>query len=242
MSANPLHQFVIEPIIPLSLGGHDISFTNSSLWMALAVLAATAVMTLTMRRKALVPGRWQNLPEMLYEFVNGIVFENLGHEGRKYFPFVFSVFILVLMGNLLGMVPYSFTFTSHIIVTGALALMVFGLATLIGFVRHGFHFFTLFVPSGVPIFIAPLIAAIEVISYLSRPISLSVRLFANMVAGHTMLKVFAGFSVALGVALGVLPLVVNVALVGLEIMIACIQAYVFAILTCLYLKDAIELH
>lgn len=242
MSANPLHQFVIEPLIPLSLGGHDISFTNSSLWMAFAVVAATAVMTLTMRRKALVPGRWQNLPEMLYEFVNGIVFENLGHEGRKYFPFVFSVFILVLMGNLLGMVPYSFTFTSHIIVTGALALMVFGLATLIGFIRHGFHFFTLFVPSGVPIFIAPLIAAIEVISYLSRPISLSVRLFANMVAGHTMLKVFAGFSVALGVALGVLPLVVNVALVGLEIMIACIQAYVFTILTCLYLKDAIELH
>lgn len=242
MSANPLEQFVIKPIIPLSMGGHDISFTQSSLWMGLAVIAATALMTLTMRGKAIIPGRWQNVAEMIYEFVGGIVHENLGHEGRRYFPFVFSVFMIVLMGNLLGMVPYSFTFTSHIIVTGALALGVFILATLVGIFRHGLHFFTLFVPSGVPIALAPLIAAIEVISYLSRPISLSVRLFANMVAGHTMLKVFAGFSVALGVVLGVLPLVVNVALVGLEIMIACIQAYVFAILTCLYLKDAIELH
>ncbi len=242
MAANPLEQFVIKPIIPLQLAGYDVSFTQSALWMGLAVIAATLLMTLTMRGKAVIPGRWQNVAEMLYEFVGGIVHENLGHEGRKYFPFVFSIFMIVLMGNLLGMIPYSFTFTSHIIVTGALALFVFLMATLIGFMRHGFHFLTLFVPSGVPIFIVPLIATIEVISYLSRPISLSVRLFANMVAGHTMLKVFAGFSVGLGVVLGVLPLVVNTALIGLELMIAFIQAYVFSILTCLYLKDAIELH
>lgn len=242
MAANPLDQFVIQKIIPLQLGGYDVSFTQSALWMAFAVLAATLLMTLTMRGKAVIPGRWQNVAEMLYEFVGGIVHENLGHEGRKYFPFVFSIFMIVLMGNLLGLIPYSFTFTSHIIVTGALALFVFLLATLIGFVRHGFHFFTLFVPSGVPIFIVPLIATIEVISYLSRPISLSVRLFANMMAGHTILKVFAGFSVAMGVVFGVLPMLINVAVIGLEIMIAFIQAYVFSILTCLYLKDAIELH
>jgi F-type H+-transporting ATPase subunit a len=242
VAANPLEQFVIKPIIPLQLGGYDVSFTQSSLWMGLAVLAATLLMTLTMRGKAVIPGRWQNVAEMLYEFVGGIVHENLGHEGRKYFPFVFSIFMIVLMGNVLGLIPYSFTFTSHIIVTGALALFVFLLATMIGFIRHGFHFLTLFVPSGVPIFIVPLIATIEVISYLSRPISLSVRLFANMVAGHTMLKVFAGFSVGLGVVMGILPLVVNTALIGLEVMIAFIQAYVFSILTCLYLKDAIELH
>ncbi len=242
MSANPLEQFVIKPIIPLQMGGYDISFTQSSLWMCFAVLAATLLMTLTMRGKAVIPGRWQNVAESLYEFVGGIVHEHLGHEGRKYFPLVFSIFMIVLMGNLLGMVPYSFTFTSHIIVTGALALFVFLLATLIGILRHGLHFFTLFVPSGVPIALAPLIAVIEVISYLSRPISLSVRLFANMTAGHTILKVFAGFSVAMGVVFGVLPMVINIAVVGLEIMIAFIQAYVFAILTCLYLKDAIELH
>lgn len=242
MSANPLEQFVIKPIIPLQLGGYDVSFTQSSLWMCLAVAAATLLMTLTVRGKSVIPGRWQNVAESLYEFVNGIVHEHLGHEGRKYFPLVFSIFMLVLMGNLLGMVPYSFTFTSHIIVTGALALFVFLLATLIGLFRHGLHFFTLFLPAGIPIVLAPLIAVIEVISYLSRPISLSVRLFANMTAGHTILKVFAGFSVAMGVVFGVLPMVINIAVVGLEIMIAFIQAYVFAILTCLYLKDAIELH
>jgi F-type H+-transporting ATPase subunit a len=234
---------VIKPIVPLHFGNVDISFSQSALWMGIAVVAATLLMTLSMRSKALVPGRWQNVSEMLYEFVFGMVNDNLGSdEGKKYFPFVFSVYMIVLMGNLLGMVPYSFTYTSHIIVTGALALTVFILATGVGIVRHGLHFFSLFLPKGLPIFLMPLIVAIEIISYLSRPISLSVRLFANMVAGHTMLKVFAGFSVMLGIILGVLPMVVNVALYGLEIMIAFIQAYVFAILTCIYLKDAIELH
>jgi F-type H+-transporting ATPase subunit a len=240
--ASPLEQFVIKPIIPLHIGNTDISFSQSALWMGIAVILATLLMTLSMRSKALVPGRWQNVSEMLYEFIFGMVNDNLGNEGKKYFPFVFSVYMIVLMGNLLGMVPYSFTYTSHIIVTGALALTVFILATGVGIVRHGLHFFSLFLPKGLPWFLAPLIVTIEVISYLSRPISLSVRLFANMVAGHTMLKVFAGFSVMLGIILGILPMVVNVALYGLEILIAFIQAYVFAILTCIYLKDAIELH
>lgn len=240
--ASPLEQFEIKPLIPLSLGGFDISYTQSALWMTIAVATATLFLTMSMRNRSLVPGRWQNAAEMLYEFIAGMVRDNLGKEGLKYFPFIFSVFMIVLMGNLLGMVPYSFTYTSHIVVTGSLALMVFLGATLIGFMRHGLHFFSLFMPAGVPIFMAPLIVPIEIISYLSRPISLSVRLFVNMMAGHTMLKVFAGFSVAMGVVLGVLPLVLNVALIGLEVMIAFIQAYVFTILTCVYLKDAIELH
>lgn len=246
--ASPLEQFVIKPLVPLNIGGYDVSFTQSSLWMALAVIAATLLMTLSMRSKSLVPNRWQNVTEMMYEFVAGMVHEALGHEGRKYFAFVFSIFMIVLMGNMLGMIPYSFTFTSHIIVTGTLALIVFLTATLIGFMRHGLHFFSLFLPAGLPIVLAPLIIMIEVVSYLSRPISLSVRLFANMVAGHTMMKVFAGFSVMMAASSGiglvgsVLPLMINTALFGLEILIAFIQAYVFAVLTCMYLKDAIELH
>lgn len=242
MSGSPLEQFVIKPLIDINVGGYDISFTQSALWMGIAVVTATLLMTLSMRGKAIVPGRWQNVSEMFYEFVGGMVHENLGHKGRAYFPLVFTIFMLVLMGNLLGMVPYSFTYTSHIIVTGALALGVFILATLVGILHHGLHFFSLFLPKGLPWPLIPLIVMIEVISYLSRPISLSVRLFANMVAGHTMLKVFAGFSVMMGAVLGVLPMVINVALIGLEVMIAFIQAYVFAILTCIYLKDAIELH
>lgn len=242
MAHSPLEQFVVRPLVPFQIGGVDLSFTQSSLWMLLGVLCATALMTLTMRGRAMIPGRWQNVGESFYEFVNNLVTENLGDDGRRYFPFVFTVFMLVLMGNLLGMVPYSFTYTSHIIVTFALALTVFITATMIGIFRHGLHFFSLFLPAGLPIALAPMIILIEIVSYLSRPISLSVRLFANMVAGHTMLKVFAGFSVAMGAILGILPMVVTAALVGLELMIAFIQAYVFAILTCLYIKSAIELH
>lgn len=240
--SNPLEQFEIKAIIPFEINGIDLSFTHSTLWMGIAIVTCTLLLTLSMRKKAMVPGRWQNVAEMFYEFVAGMVKDNLGNEGRKYFPFVFSIFMIVLMGNLLGLIPYAFTYTSHIVVTGALALMVFFVATLVGLMRHGLHFFSLFLPKGLPWPLIPLIVTIEIISYLSRPISLSVRLFANMVAGHTMLKVFAGFSVSMGVVLGVLPMIVNVALIGLEVMIAFIQAYVFAILTCIYLKDAIELH
>lgn len=246
---SPLEQFVIKPIVPINVGGYDLSFTQSSAWMLAAVLVATLLMTVTMRSRALVPGRWQNLSEMLYEFIAGMVNDTLHEEGKKYFPLVFSIFMIVLMGNLLGLLPYSFTYTSHIIVTGALALLVFFLTLIVGLARHGLHFFSLFLPKGLPIAIAPLIVVIELISFLSRPLSLSVRLFANMTAGHTMLKVFAGFSVGLIAAatvttgiLSIIPVIVNVALIGLELMIAFIQAYVFAILTCIYLKDAIELH
>ena len=245
---NPLEQFVIDRIVPINVAGHDISFTQSSLVMVLGVALTALLMLAGIRKQALVPGRWQNVSEMLYEAVFGIVTENLGEEGKKYFPFVFTLFMTVLMGNLLGLIPYSFTYTSHIIVTGALALLVFGMATLIGLWKHKFHFFSLFLPKGLPFLMIPLIIPIEVISYLSRPVSLSVRLCANMMMGHTMLKLIAGFSASLimlgfGLKLvGILPFFVNVALMGLELMIAFIQAYVFAILTCIYLKDAIELH
>lgn len=245
---SPLEQFTINRLIPINVAGYDISFTQSALCMVLAVFLTALLMLAGMRRKALVPGRWQNIPEMLYEAVFGLVHENLGDEGKKYFPLVFTLFMMVLMGNLLGLIPYSFTYTSHIVVTGALAMFVFCLATLIGIWKHKLHFFTLFLPKGLPLIMAPLIIPIEVISYLSRPLSLSVRLCANMMMGHTMLKLIAGFSAALiglGFGMGVvgmLPFVVNIALTGLELLIAFIQAYVFAILTCIYLKDAIELH
>lgn len=242
--ASPLHQFEIQPIAGLDfqLLGYDISFTNSSLWMAISILVSTLVLTVAMGRGSLVPTRWQNISEMFYEFISGMLNDSVGKEGKKYFPFVFTIFMFVLFGNLLGMIPYSFTYTSHIIVTFALAMFVFLVVTLIGLIRHGFHFFSLFMPSGVPLIMAPILVPIEILSYLSRPISLSVRLFANMMAGHTMMKVFAGFCVSLGVFFGLVPLAVNVALFGLEILVAVLQAYVFTILTCMYLKDSIELH
>lgn len=241
--ASPLHQFEIHPIIPIQLGdaGVDVSFTNSALFMVLAMVLMSGFMVLGMRRSAIVPGRWQCAAEMAYEFIANMLRDTVGQEGRKYFPFVFTVFMFVLFGNLLGMVPYSFTFTSHIVVTFALAFIIFVGVTILGFVKHGFHFFSFFVPPGTPLPMYPLLIPIEVISYLSRPISLSVRLFANMLAGHTLLKVIAGFVWALGV-FGILPLAFVVALTGLEILIACLQAYVFTILTCLYINDALHLH
>lgn len=240
--AGPLEQFEIVKYIPIEFAGYDLSFTNSALWMGLAVMTTTLLLVSTMRNRQLVPGRWQNIGEIVYEFISRMVSDTIGNEGRKYFPFVFSIFMIVLMGNLLGLVPYSFTYTSHIVVTGVLALIVFVGATAIGFIKHGFHFISLFVPKGLPIFILPLVFMIELISYLSRPLSLSVRLFANMMAGHTMIKIFAGFCVSLGAVAGVLPMLLNVALIGFEVLVAFIQAYVFAILTCVYLKDGIKLH
>lgn len=239
--ASPLQQFEIKPIIPIELGGADVSFTNSSLFMVISLVLISGFMILGMRRGAIVPGRWQCATEMAYEFIANMLRDTVGQEGRKYFPFVFTLFMFVLFGNLLGMVPYSFTFTSHIVVTFALAFIIFVGVTVLGFVKHGLHFFSFFVPPGTPLPMYPLLIPIEVISYLSRPISLSVRLFANMLAGHTLLKVIAGFVWALGV-FGVLPLAFVVALTGLEILIACLQAYVFTILTCLYINDALHLH
>jgi F-type H+-transporting ATPase subunit a len=238
---NPLGQFVIKPLLSLKFGGLDLSYTNSALFMTLALVLASSFLLLATRRSALVPGRWQSLAEISYEFVANMIRDNVGQEGRKYFPFIFTLFMFVLFGNLLGMVPYSFTFTSHIIVTFALAAVVFIGVTIIGFKKHGLHFLSFLMPAGVPMFMAPLIIPIEILSYFTRPVSLSLRLFANMTAGHTMLKVFAGFVALLG-ALGFVPLLLVSALTGLELIIAFLQAYVFTILTCVYLNDALHLH
>jgi F-type H+-transporting ATPase subunit a len=241
-SHSPLEQFIIKPLLPIKIGNLDISFTNSALWMAVAFTLIVLFLTLSVRPRALVPGRWQSLAELLYEFIGNLIRDNVGNAGRPYFPFIFTLFVFILFCNLLGMVPFSFTPTSHIIVTFALAMVVFLGVTVIAFVKHGVAFFGFFFPAGVPLYMAPIMIPIEVISYLARPISLSVRLFANMMAGHTMLKLFGAFVVMLGVYAGWAPLAVLVALTGLEIGIAMLQAYVFAILTCLYLNDALHLH
>jgi len=238
---SPLAQFEIKTLVPLKVGGLDVSFTNSSLFMVATVLVVSFFLIAGMRRGALVPGRWQSIAELSYVFIANLVKDTVGSQGRPYFPFIFTVFMFVLVGNLLGMVPYSFTFTSHIIVTFTMAAVIFVGVTIIALAKHGMHFFSFFMPPGVPMLMAPLLIPIEIISYLSRPISLSVRLFANMLAGHTLLKVFAGFIVSLGV-FGVAPWLFVVALTGLEIVIAFLQAFVFTILTCLYLNDALHLH
>jgi F-type H+-transporting ATPase subunit a len=239
---SPLDQFKIERIVPLHIGGLDISITNSTVMMVIAIALITLFLVLSTRRRSLVPSRWQSMAELSYEFIGNMIRENVGSEGRKYFPFVFSLFMFILFCNLLGLIPYSFTVTSHIIITFALAAIVFLGVTVIGFIQNGLGFLKLFVPSGVPIFLLPLIVVIELLSYLTRPISLSVRLFANMMAGHTVLAVFGGFVVALGVLAGWAPLAFIVAMIGLELIIAVLQAYVFAILTCIYLNDAFHVH
>jgi F-type H+-transporting ATPase subunit a len=243
---SPLEQFEIHRLVHLNLGGFDASFTNASLFMVIVSVLVTMLLTIPMRRAALVPGRWQSVVEMMYEFVASMLSDNAGKDSARYFPFVFTLFMFILFGNLLGLLPYSFTFTSHIIVTFAMAITVFTGVTILGLVKHKAHFFSFFVPPGVPIALWPLLIPIELISYLSRPISLSVRLFANMLAGHTLLKVIGGFVFGLGAITfgigGVLPLALIVVLTGLEIVIACLQAYVFAILTCLYINDALHLH
>ncbi len=238
---NPLAQFVIKPLLHLPIGDLDFSYTNSALFMTIALVLASSFLLLATRRSALVPGRWQSLAEISYEFVANMIRDNVGQEGRKYFPFIFTLFMFVLFGNLLGMIPYSFTYTSHIVVTFALAAIVFIGVTIIGFKKHGLRFLGFLMPAGVPVFMAPLIIPIEILSYFTRPVSLSLRLFANMTAGHTMLKVFAGFVGLLGV-LGVVPLLLVAALTGLELIIAFLQAYVFTILTCVYLNDALHMH
>jgi F-type H+-transporting ATPase subunit a len=239
--AGPLSQFEIKPLIPIKVGGLDLSFTNSALFMTLTLMTVVAFLVLGMRGRALVPGRWQSMVEISYAFIGNLIRDTIGPEGRAYFPLVFTIFMFILFGNLWGMMPYSFTFTSHIAVTFAMAIVIFIGVTILGFVKHGVHFLSFFLPPGAPMFIAPLLIVIEIISYLSRPISLSVRLFANMLAGHTLLKVFAGFIVSLGV-FGVVPLAFVIALIGLEFVIAFLQAFVFTILTCLYINDALHMH
>ena len=243
MSTNPMHQFNVYRIGPeIKLGNVDISFTNASLFMIISALTIISVLFVGTRRKAIVPTKIQLLAELSYALVSKMISDTAGSKAKPYFPFVFSLFMFVLFCNMLGMLPYSFTVTSHIIVTFALAAVIFVGVTIIGFVNHGAGYLKLFMPSGVPVVLLPLIVIIEIISYLSRPVSLSVRLFANMLAGHTMLKVFGGFVISLGIIGGWLPLSFTVALTGLEMLIAFLQAYVFAILTCIYLNDALNLN
>ena len=216
---SPLEQFEITPFVHFKTGSIDLAFTNSSLAMVITVAVITLFLTLTVNTRSIIPSRMQLMSEMSYNFIAQLLSDTVGNQGRKYFPFVFTIFMFVLIGNMVGMIPYSFTFTSHIIVTFSLAAVVFIGVTVLGFIKHGLHFFSFFIIPGLPWYMLPILIPIEVISYLSRPISLSVRLFANMLAGHTLLKVFAGFVVPLGLA-GILPLSFIVALTGLEILIA----------------------
>ncbi len=238
---DPMHQFEVQAIVPIHVGDLNLSFTNASLWMVISAVAILLFLGLSMRGRALVPGRMQSMAELCYEMIANMVRDNVGQEGRKYFPFIFSLFMFLLFGNLLGMIPGSFTFTSHIIVTFAMAIVIFLAVTLIGIMRHGTKFLSLFFPHGAPLWTAVILVPIELISYLSRPISLSVRLFANMMAGHILLKVFTGFILLTGV-LGVIPLAVLIGITALEFLVAVLQAYIFTILTCVYLHDAIHLH
>ncbi|TMJ33448.1 MAG: F0F1 ATP synthase subunit A [Alphaproteobacteria bacterium] len=244
---DPIHQFEIKTLFPIArIGATELAFTNSALFM---LIALTVILLLTLaatRSRALVPGRLQTVAEMSYEFVAGTLRSTAGSEGMKFFPLVFSLFMFILVLNVIGIIPYTFTVTSHLIITVSLALLVFLTVLVYGFWTHGLHFLKLFVPSGIPIYILPLVTFIEVLSFLSRPVSHSVRLFANMLAGHITLKVFGGFVTMLG-ALGVvgwlgaiLPLALTIALTALELLVAFLQAYVFAILTCIYLNDAIH--
>jgi F-type H+-transporting ATPase subunit a len=233
---DPIHQFLITPLFGDGTLGL-FTFTNSALWAVIAIAAVTLLFLLAPTN--LVPTRLQSVAESLYEVVDNMTHEVLHENARQYFPFILTLFLFILFANVLGLVPYSFTVTSHIIVTLALALVVFIGATIIGFIRHGFGYLKLFVPSGVPVLLLPLVIVIEIVSYFIRPLSLSIRLFANMMAGHMMLKVMAGFVVMLGY-FGFVPLIAMVGLTGLELLVAALQAYVFALLTCMYLNDAMH--
>ncbi|MEM7463500.1 MAG: F0F1 ATP synthase subunit A [Pseudomonadota bacterium] len=246
MANDPIQQFQINKLVPLDFNGVDLSFTNSSLFMVATVVVTSGFLIWSTSGRGLIPSRMQSIAEISYEFIASMLRDAAGVSGMKFFPFVFSLFMFILVANLFGMFPYFFTTTSHLIVTAALALLVFGTVLVVGFMNNGLNFLKLFVPSGVPGILMPLVVAIEVISFIARPISHSVRLFANMLAGHITLKVFAGFIVslssfgALGVVGSILPLVMTVAITALEFLVAFLQAYVFAMLTCMYINDALH--
>ena len=246
MANDPIAQFQLNKLIPLELGGLDISFTNSSLFMVATVVATSGFLLWSTGGRGLIPSRMQSLSEMAYEFIASMLRDSAGSEGMRFFPLVFSLFLFILVANMFGMFPYFFTITSHLIVAAALALLVFATVLIVGFAKNGFGFFKLFVPSGVPVVLMPLVVAIEVISFLARPISHSVRLFANMLAGHITLKVFSGFVVSLsamgavGIFGSILPLGMAIGLTALEFLVAFLQAYVFTMLTCMYLNDALH--
>lgn len=248
--ASPMEQFEIIRLKPMVLGAYDVSFTNSSLWMLIALIGVAAFLFIGTAKPQLVPGRWQAAVEYLYDFVRGMLDSNVGPEGRRYVPLIFSVFVFVLACNLLGLIPWvgAFTPTSHVAVTLGLAILVFAIVCLVGFMRHGLHFFTLFWPKNTNILLAIFVSLIEFLSFLSRPFTLAIRLFANMTAGHVLLKVFGTFVVSLGsfgalpYVFGILPLGVTVLISALEVLIAVVQAYVFALLASIYLNDAVNLH
>ena len=243
MAINPMHQFEVYRIGPeINLGTVNLSFTNASLFMTISSITIILLLFLGTKKKLLIPSKIQLVTEMSYTLIAKMINDTAGSSAKPFFPFIFTLFMFVLFCNMIGMLPYAFTVTSHIIVTFALAAIVFIGVTILGFIKHGIKYLELFVPKGIPVVLLPLIVVIEIISYLSRPVSLSVRLFANMLAGHTMLKVFGGFVISLGLLGGWLPLSFSVALTGLEILVAFLQAYVFAILTCIYLNDALNLH
>jgi F-type H+-transporting ATPase subunit a len=248
VAANPLDQFAIKRYADLSVAGADAAFTNASLFMLVVLGLILAFFYAATRNPAIVPGRMQAALEGMTGFITDMVNENIGPKGRPFVPFIFSLFIFILVANLVGLVPFTFTVTSHIAVTFAFAALIFLLCVIVGLARHGFHFFSLFVPANTPPVLLLLIVPIELISFLSRPLTLSIRLFANMTAGHILLKVFAGFVISLGAAGGALsllfpvPLAMTVAFYGLELIVAVVQAYVFALLTCIYLNDSINLH
>jgi F-type H+-transporting ATPase subunit a len=242
---DPIHQFEIQRLIPLNIGGLDVSFTNASAYMLLSVLLSAGLLIYAMRGGSLVPTRLQSMAEIGYDFVANMVRDSTGEQGMRFFPLIFTLFAFIFTCNMLGMIPGAFTVTSHIVVTAALALLVFVTVLIVGFAKHGVKFLKLFVPDGVPVLILPVVVLIEVISFLSRPVSHSVRLFANMLAGHITLKVFGGFVVMLlgagGFAtLAPLPLLMAIALTALEVLVAFLQAYVFTMLTCMYLNDALH--
>lgn len=243
---DPIHQFALHPVVSIQVAGHDVSLTNSGLYMLLAVALACLLVALGARGGSGVPGRMQAMAEMSYEFIAGMVRSAAGEAGMRFFPLVFCIFFFIVICNLIGIIPYSFTVTSQIIVTAAFALLVFFTVVIVGIKDHGLHFFKVFVPPDVPIYILPLVVAIEVFSFFVRPVSHSVRLFANMLAGHITLNVFGSFVVmllgagALIKAFAVLPFLMTIGLFGLELLVAFLQAYVFAMLTCMYLNDALH--
>lgn len=242
MSHSPLNQFALKKLIDINLFGFDVSFTNSSLFMIAAGVMALSYFYFALKSQQVVPSRFQVSAELIYIMIISMLDQNIGEKGRKFTPIIFSLFIFILLCNLLGMIPYGFTVTSHIAITFSLAIIVFLFITIVGFVNHGMHFLSLFLPEGVPLWLAPVMIVLELFAYLARPISLSLRLAANMVAGHILLKVMAGFAVSLVIFLKFLPIPIIVTLIGFEIFVAILQAYIFTILSCVYLSDAINLH
>ncbi len=248
MTLDPIHQFNVNTIFTIGhIGGYTIAFTNASAYMLLTVALVCLLAVRGFKGRQLVPGRFQSAAELSYEFVATMIRSNAGEDGMKFFPLVYSIFMFILVANVVSIIPYTFSVTSQIIVTASFALLVFFIVVIYGFYKNGLKFFKIFVPHGIPIYILPLVVVIEIISFLSRPLSHSVRLFANMLAGHITLKVFAGFVAMLGASFGaigwiggVAPLALTVALTALELLVAFLQAYVFAILTCIYLNDAIH--